>query len=513
MRLPVLPARLETLLVLGVTLVFGMVALSLAPLSEPLGIDVQRYLGNAVAISTEEWTRYHTWRGPLHAWALLGLAPWMGGLVPASQVLALFAVTSLLPLTWWMGRALWGQWPALLGLGVLVSWPDLALFARTSTPYPLVALLVVAGLASGLAALRHHWGWSVVAGSCLGLCVGADVRGGVLAASVLGSLALLAATRTQWRRGGLLLVVAGGLSMGLGSAVLDSIPVKLTPLAEQVQFQRELHGRQGPPNCDETPVALGLGAVWTPCAWETLRANLARAEGATPVPMALLLLLGVLGAFRRPEGDRWAALLLWLPMLPAVPAVILVGVEARYLLPWAALWAPLVGSGLVVLAERVSRPRRALAVAFLAVLGLGIAWWLHPGTRLDHARTPGSPDAGPGAGRLLHRSPLAAVAEAIGDPVGKDRVVDCTRAGLDIWLHPFSVETLRPGRGERWHPRCSRLLEAGPSPQRGTWVLVRIRPGSTASGGWTEVFRDPLAGPGGQLVLLRGARKGQESDL
>ncbi len=491
--------RAFTVAVLLLTAAFALHAWRLVPLSEPLGVDVQRYLGNAVALSTGELEGYHTWRAPLHAWAVLGLAPLAGGLVPASQLLALIAVTALLPLTAWLGRTLLGPWCALLGLGLLVGWADLVLFARASTPYPLNALLLTVGLASGVAAVLRHRGWWVACGLALGLLIGGDVRGGALAAAVLGGAAWLG-TRVAARGLAPGLVLAALLAVGVGAGVRASLPIPLTPLAEQVQFQRELHARGGPPTCREHLPPLGPGALLTPCSRDTLVSNLARGDRASPVPLAGLVLLVGLGAVVRTR--RAAAGPLLLPVATALPTALLVGFEGRYLLPLAPGLSLLGAAGLLALLRPLGR--RAPLAAAVAVLALGAAWQAHDATALAHARTPGGPGSPPGAGRLLQTSPLAEVSARLAEAGPQDRLVDCTRSGLQTWVFPRPVETWRPGRGHRTDPRCTRVLARGPDTQRATWVLLRLRPGATAPEPWEEVLRDPVADAGGQLVLLRG---------
>jgi len=483
----------QRLLVAVVTAGFALWALSLVPLSEPLGTDVQRYLGNAVALGTGELGGYHTWRAPLHAWAILGLAPWVGGLVPASQILALAAITGLLPLTWWLGRRLWGPWTGLLAVGLLAAWPDLGLFARASTPYPLNALLLTAGLAAGVAALERPRVWAPACGLALGLCVGGDVRGGALAVAVLAAVAVLG--QSPLRTAGVVLA-AGLLAAGVGLGVRATLPLPLTPLSEQIQFQRELHAQGGPPTCRGVPAPLGPAAVFTPCARDTLRSNLARGRAASPVPMAVWAGLVAVGVVTRRR--RGAPLLL--PVLGALPTAMLVGFEGRYLLPLATPLALLGAAGLAACTQRPPRWGGAGAVA--VVVGLGLAWHHHPGTALAHASTPGGPGSAPGAGRLLIRSPLALVADRLSAGEPGDRLVDCTRSGLRTWVYPRPVETWRPARGHRLDKRCGQVLAA--TPVRTTWVLLRLRPGSQAPQPWDEVLRDPLADAGGQLVLLHG---------
>jgi hypothetical protein len=332
----------------------------------------------------------------------------------------------------------------------------------------------------------------------LGLCVGGDVRGGALAGAVLAAVGALAALTPALRRRGVLIVgVAGLLCAGIVLGVRSTLPLKLTPLSEQVQFQRELHAKGGPPSCRAAPTPLGPGSLVTVCARDTLRSNLARGSEASPLPVVVWLGLLGLGVWSR----RGVGMALALPLLGALPTALLVGFEGRYLLPLGAPLALLGGAGLAALAGRLPRGGHLGAIA--VILGLAGAWQLHPGTALAHARTPGGPGSAPGAGRLLMTSPLAAVTALLADAGAQDRVIDCSRTGLQTWVYPRPVETWRPARGNRQDRRCAKVLDV--KPVQPTWVLLRLRPGSSAPTAWDEVLRDPLADAGGQLVLLRQA--------
>lgn len=498
------PPRLEGLVVIGLTLAFLARAAALPVRDQPIGTDWLPYLNNAIAIAEGDWPSYHRWRGPLHAWLSLKLIPVGGGLVEASQLLALVAQTACLPLTWCLGRLTLGRWPALFGTILLASWPDPLVFARMSTPYPLLAVLFLLGAtltAASLTAssLKGRLLWAVPAGVALGLAVATDVRGGTLAAGVVAA-AILAAILERTRRGLVVALLVGGLSAGVGEAIVTRLPVQLMSLRDQIALQRDLNAREGRGRCGAQGRLLPTPAdLVGPCGRTTLAGNLHRAQATLPVSVAFLALLVALGLAAAPRGPtyppRWGRALLLLPVLPALPSLALVGVQHRYVLPLMPLATLLAGAALA----RLTRP----AIAGALCVAMLVAWGAWPGTLLARALGRGN-------------APIAPM-EAIEDDRGYamihrilrtrrsdgDRVVDCAHGSLPTRLYPVPVEEWRSGPRAKVAQRCLSLLAEGAS--RPTWLVVPHESTDAVSDSWNLVYSfDRGGGLGAVGVFVSG---------
>lgn len=489
---PLGPAsRLERATVAAVILGWLGGVLTLPAWDQPLGTDWMVYLKNAVAMAAGDWEAWHRWRAPGHAVASLALVPVAGGLVEASQLLAALAGAVILGMGWSLGRQAGGRLGGAGALAVLAAWPDLWVFGRTSTPYPLLAALYAVGL-RGLAGATR--GGALLAGLALAGAALTDLRGGpLLAAAVVGGLLTAALDRDAGR--GL-----RGLAVGLGSAALAGLgwslfPVDLIPLAEQLGLQRDLHAREGLRGlCMPTGGRLpGLAEALDACARATLVGNLARTQAVAPVPVAFAAGLLLLGA-----GARRGAPELVLPLLSVAPAFLWIGMEHRYLLPLAVPAAALCGAAVGWVGRRAGTGV-AVALVGLLVVGLvrdGGSLWarahgLERGRRVATAAILGAETAMVRARRVIR-------AEA--GPA--DRVVDCAQAALSARLYPRPVEDGGGGGGERASPRCRRLLGSAPPPGEVTWVLAPVGPDTPVGPGWEE--RLSVARGPGRLLLVRG---------
>lgn len=478
---PQVSDRVLALLTGAATLAFVVTASALPVQDQPLGQDWYRYLRNALAVATGDWELWHAWRGPAHAWATVALVPLTGNLVDASQLLSLVAVAGCLPLTALLVRRHHGALPALLAVLLLAAWPDLRLFARTSTPYPLLALTSTAGAVllgrSAAAEARRAWAWAGAGALVLGVGVATDLRGTALALAV----ALGAAAAGDVRRW--LPLVGGGAGLALGQALLAAHPVELVSLAEQVGLQRDLNATGQLATCTvaqgafPTPAEL-VGACARATAWDAL----GRAQAAVPVSVYVLFGLVGLGlvAGLRPDRPRWGVTRLAplvLPWLPLLPTVVLVQVVHRYLLPVAPVLAALGALGLA----RAARGRPVVAVAL--VVGLMGAWNLHPGTLL--ARAQGAPRPA-GAATVLQLGQLTGVgrfAQALRrEARAGERIVDCARGGMAMRLYPLPVDEVGAGQVDRLPGPCRALLATPPAAS--TWLVVPYR---EAPSGWTVV--------------------------
>lgn len=504
--------RLDLLLILAVTGAYIATTLALATRDLPLGTDWYSYLKNAVAMADGEWAAWNRWRGPLHAWACLALEPVAGDLVAASQLLALGACASTIPLTWALGRLLLGRWPALWGALLLAAWPDLALFGRTSTPYPLLAALSLAGLTLAVGAVRLGRGWlGAPAGMVLGLAALTDARGTAMAVAVVFAAPLVPSPfrasprppRAPWVTAALV----AGLALGTARAGLAMVPVELTPLAEQVALQRDLNANEGPeasgvcrPSGRKFPTA---DELFGPCARTTLGTNLGRGQEALPVSLAFLAALGALGLYA--AGVRRAAVLA-LPVLPALPSLLLVGFQHRYALPLLPLGALAAGAALDRLSRAGGHTWAARLAATVVGAALMLAWTRSPATLLARARgdLPPRPGAAPAAtlGDVRGFSAFSALIRE--GHAESDHVYDCAMGGMPMRLHPTPVVELPRGRGGTPGTRCLALLAQGPAEPGTTWLVIPVHPDDPIAPAWTVVGSTPRGG--GALSLLRGAR-------
>lgn len=440
----------------------------------PLGDGWNRYLGNAIAVAERDWRGYLPWRGPVHAWLCLLLTPLAGSLVRASQWLSLLTTAALVPLAWALGRSLGGRAGGLLAPGLLLAWPDLRIFAWYSAPYPLQGVLVAGG---ALLAARPGRAAPVLAGLCLGLGAATDARAGLTGGLVL--LGLAAGGRRALARS----LVAGAVAWGAAAVLVRLIPVPLYSLGELALLQS---GHVAPlvPECPQAvqPIdqrALGWREVLGPCGMGMVRLNLAHLAAATPIPAVGVAALGLLGALPgpgRPLAPRLAALL---PVLALVPALALVAIQHRYLVPVAPFAAALIAAGLV----RLTRGTRAgIGVAALVVLAAGAAWHLGGPTLLTRG---GGVRGSNATADLQNPGTVVLAARAVRDGhADGERVVDCANGNLRERLWPVAVETMKP-RGAPLPDRCRAILEAPAVP---AWVFVRggdrLEPGP----GWTPVL-------------------------
>lgn len=485
------PSRLERAAVAAVIVGWLGGVLAIPAWDQPFGTDWMVYLKNAVAMAAGDWEAWHRWRAPGHAVASLALVPLAGGLVEASQLLAALAGATILGMGWSLGRRAGGRLGGAAALALLAAWPDLWVFGRTSTPYPLLAALFAVGL-RGLAGSTP--GGALIAVLALAGASLTDLRGGPLAAAALGGALLGAALDRDAGRG------LRGLAVGLGVLALASLgwalfPVDLTPLGEQVGLQRDLHAREGLRGlCVPTGGRLpGLAEAFDACARATFAGNLARTQAVAPVPVAFAAGLLVFGA-----GARRGAPELVLPLLSAVPAFLWIGVEHRYLLPLAAPAAVLVGAAVGGVG------RRAGTGVAVGLGGLLVMVLLRDGGSLwarAHGRERGRQVATAailGADTAMVQARRVIRAEA--GPA--DRVVDCAQAALAARLYPRPAEDGGGGGGGRASPRCRRLVGGAPPPGEVTWVLTPVGPDTPVAPGWEERLSVPR-GPG-RLVLVRG---------
>ncbi len=479
-----------------VVLITGAFALSAAHLTawdRPVGDGWSRYLGNAIAIRDHAWSGYLRWRGPVHAWLCLMVMPLAGSLVRASQVVSFVAATATLPITWALGRRLGGRATGLLALGVLAAWPDLPLFARFSSPYSLDAFLLVLAtllaLDAGSFVRRNRIGSAIAAGVVLGIGVGTDLRFLPLTAAVATGAAL--APRASSKRAAVLIPL---LALPLGYALVSSVPVSLYSLGEQVALQRDAAAATVSECARRGPQPPLLADAFGACGRALVALNLANATAAVCIPLTLLALLLMVGAWAAGREERWRAALLVLPVLTLVPSLAIIVVQHRYLVPVAPLVAVLVAAGLARGAAALDARMPSIAPGFtlgagLLVAGLGLAWGASPTTLrarfVAHLRS---------GDRVVDAADAITAAWRPGD-----RVVDCANGNLRERLYPIPVEERR-ARDDAARAQCNGVL--GTPPTAPTWVLVRE---SSVPAGWNAV---PLGGPGPDnaagIVLLRG---------
>ncbi len=291
----------------ALVLAFGALASLWGPWDQPAGLDVWPALGNAEALWTGHWESWHDWRWPLHALLVGG-----GPLVPTAHMVSLLSVCGLIVAAFWRARQLAGATAGLWAALLVLASPDLVVFARMTTPYPLLACLVMASLVRGplqpLALLA---------------LAAVDPRGVVLGSAALTGLLV----ERQWRSLGL---GAAGLAMGCLLVVL--LPVDLVPLWEQMDLQRRAQ-----------PDTLwnNLARCQRYLPWLLLPAGLAAVAGLQrrTLDLLALLLVGTSGALAVALSHRYL-----LPMLGPLAVLAAVGLSR---LPRA--WPGWVGIGLVLL--------------------------------------------------------------------------------------------------------------------------------------------------------------------
>ena len=293
--------RLNALL-LASTLLFAVLAGLWGPWDQPAGLDVWPAMGNARALWTGDWEAWHPWRWPLHS-VLVGAGP----LLPTAHAVSIASIAGAGLFAGWRARQLAGPVAGLMATLVVLASPDMTVFARLCTAYPLLALLLTASLVRGRL--------QPVALLLLGLV---DARGAVLGLAALAGLGL----ERQWR--GLAL---GALGLGLGSALPWLMPVDLVPLWTQADLQHHSHPetlwdnlRRGLPYVPLACIPLGVA----------LLAGLRRSSLAALGTM----LLGGVGLFSVAQGHRYL-----LPLLPGAAVLIAVGLS-RLPRPWMG-WTPL----------------------------------------------------------------------------------------------------------------------------------------------------------------------------
>ena len=526
-------SRFDLLELIGVFAAFFWVmgcAWQLPVRDVPLGIDWQRYLGNALAIAQDDWAAYQLWRGPLHPFVCLLLTPLAGHLLEASQLASALGVGALVLASAALGRRMLGPmggfWTALL----LAGWPDLALLGRMSTPYPMLAGLVAAGIyALDLAFLARvrpptrvgarlspRWMAAGAAGVLFGLAGATDARGLVLAAGASVGVMLVGAS-PPWGAGGdagptgvaraaakHVLALLGVLALAwlTRELIVGRLPVQLLTLGEQVALQRDLHAREaGIRACvDKRAAAVVVSDLWSACGRETAWRNLGRLAGAMPFPWWVGAALGALGLRRR----LLPAFCLCLTLLPAA---FVVGMEHRYILPLSGALSILLVSGAFRLADGAFRladgvvplagGRARLCAAGVLTLALALGWRMRAATLLDRATGVRRQPSGHAQAVRIDALPPIAMARrvlrerAVPGPSGALRVVDCAGLSLDERLYPQPVE--EAAFNGRSSARCKRLLSGPASPN--VWVLAR----GEADASWVVE-----AVAGADLRVLRG---------
>jgi hypothetical protein len=458
---------------------------------EPLGQDANRYLKNAWAIGIHAWPLYHPWRGPLHA--LLTLAIPLP-LIPASKALSIGATVLTIPATWWLGRAVLGPRAALIATFLLAFWPDLWWTARFSTPYPLLALLVVVGLGCAARGL-HHPAWAVGAALLFTLAIATDLRAQGFAI-VVAIVAIAASSGPLGRRSGLALVGAMLAATLASRGLLGMFPVPLEPVSQQVQEHSRLLADI--PACRLVAGSAIPTDLLGPCGRHLLVDNLARTQTMAPVSAMLLVGLAGLGVWRCYQKATLPISLLVLPILTLIPAYLMTLVEHRYLMPVLPLAFLLVGSGIAYLGDLTPRPY-GLALAPI----LAAAWVAWPGTIWARANdpVPGKHTFVVPRGTAL---PITLAARVLAGAPSTDHIVDCATADLQIRLYPRPVQLI--GNPKRLSAHCAKLVTDGPDKDERTWILVRA-PAERWAGWETLWAADSDASEAARgLVLLRGQR-------
>ena len=504
------PVWAEVAIVAGVTLAFAVAAARLTTWDRPFGDGWNRYLGNAIAIREQEWSGYLRWRGPLHAWLCLGLMPITGTLVMASQLISFLSATAALPLTWLLGRRLFGRWAGLLALLLLAGWPDLRVFARLSSPYAFdaalltsAAYLAVAGSTPGGPA-----GLTTLAGVLLGLGIATDLRFLPLTAMMtLGTAAAAIGANGQSRsskpegsggrtRAMMVWLALPAAALGVGYGLIATLPFELYSLGEQVALQRDLAAsfvrecaRRGP----QPPLMSdALGS----CGRALLDVNLTRASVAFGLPSngvglatlcglgALVGLGSVVGLVGRGRAELWRHAFVALLLLPLAPSLLVIVMQHRYIMPVAPFFA-------LALAAAMARAKGNLPrVATLGLVGLAaVGWGRAPTTLL--ARFEANTSAVDSA---------ADAAEAVRAAYQPgDRVLDCANGNLRARLYPIPVEQRAPVKRRIPDVCVAMLASVAAAP---TWMLVRD---GDDHPGWSEVGSAVQTPPGVGIRLRYGA--------
>ena len=478
-------SRTATGIVVLLTGQFVVRVLLLPTADQPLGTDWFAYLRNAVALADGDWDAWHRWRGPLHAALCVVLTPIAGGLVEASQLLSLVCLTATIPMTAALVGRLTSRSVGFTAAALLALWPDLTLFARYSTPYALLTAVLLAS-AWCAARAREDGRWAAGTGVFLAATVLTDARGPVLAATVVAGMFLL---RLPLRR----VALATGVAVGVAGTVYTVFPVDLVPLAEQVGLQRDLNASTQLEVC-----AVERGAFPTPaelvgpCARATLSDNLARAQRVIPVSLAFVAGLALLGIGR----PTW---FLVVPILPALPSLLLVRVMHRYGVPLAPFGVGLAAVALDRVVAPVPRGRRLLLGGL--VVAAMLPWTEFPGTL--SARAWGErPPGGSAFGVVLNEDRgLVHVRRLLREADDEAIVVDCARAGMRLRLYPRAVEERGTGRADRQPRRCRTLLANGsPTPM---WLLMVVGADAPIAPSWTVAYRWTRGD--GDVVLLQGS--------
>lgn len=498
------------------TAAFLLASWALPVRDQPLGTDWFVYLKNAVALAHGPLSDYDRWRPPMHAWACLAASRPLGGLLEGSQAVSALSLAALLPLTWWLGRAVVGGVPAVLAVLLLAGSPDLLLFTRSSTPYPLFTFLLALGFAALLAAWeREAVRWGGAAGVLLGLALATDVRGSAYVLTVIGAVACAGVNRLGWRDRRTRVIVTAALATAATHILVGLLtPVSILPLSEQVILQRNLHHAAFPGLCGDPISTVPTPAEWvSACGRATLRMNWERVAAAVPISLSVIVALGVVGwgtAGRRGERRSWV---LALPILALLPSVPLVGLQHRHVLalaPFAALslaagaWSVVRWTGIHVFRQRMSA-HATVAVAIVLALAFAALWHRLPGTPLHRART-GIMTAGhASSANLADSTGMIDVRRLLRtDGRAADRVVDCARGGLRMRLYPSIVEEGGVGPGGRASLACRRMLAIHSlldHPNSHTWLLTEVRPGDVVAGDWSVISTMPRGT--GTLTLFR----------
>lgn len=507
-------SRLEFAGITLATLGFLVASTSLPARDQPLGTDWYAYAQNALALSEGPLSAYDHWRGPVHAWACLALARPFGSLVAASQAVSAVSLTAALPLTWWLGRAVVGRTSAALATLLLACNADFLLFSRTSTPYPLFTMLLLASFAaSWLAWEKQSARWAALAGGLIGVAAGTDARCFAYALPVLAISGVVTSPNSESRAQRLTRLSILGIAIALTWAMVRTIcPVELVSLPDQFILQRNLNHAGFPGICGgPEPDFPGLDEWFSRCGRDTFRLNLARADAAVPIPWAYMFALSVVGLFTRADDQRARAWLLAIPLLPLFFSLPIVGVEHRHVLPVAPYGALLLAAGGTGVVDRLARrakrgdSRVTFVLCTVLVGWFARAWYRHPGSPSFRARSGLATQGHAPAQRLGDTGGIIGITRMLRDDADpQDRIVDCARAGLNLRLYPTRVEENGVGPGGRASSACRRML-AAPSvlthTTKHTWLLTEVRADDAVATDWM-----PLTSYGageGRVTLYR----------
>ena len=482
------PAWLEGLLVIGAAALFLWLVLRVPVGDEPMGDGWMRYLRNAHVFDTGQWQQWQRWRAPGHAWLMRLLTPLAGSLTGAARWVGVGSTAALLPLTWWLTRGTLGRWPALLGLGVLLSWADLRALALQTTPYAVLAACIVGGAAFVAVALRGRAAWAIGAGLLMGLGWGSDLRGAALTACLV-VLALVAGLHPSvQRRGPLVGLIVAVIAVPLAWGILHSIPVDLYPLSRQIVLQRDFNAASAGGDCLDTVGRLpAISDLWGACAQKTLSTNLGHLQAWFPISPFALGALGLVGLVSRGGAPWWGRLLIVGMVLPGLPTPVLVPFFHRYGLAVAPFAAALAGGGLWALAGRAGpRLGPVLGLGVVAVLGAG--WQAMDSTLIARVEGRGGEGLGP-TGVAVNSEMNRLVGWLRAEAAPEDQIVDCVQAGLSLRLAPREVtEPPKPVM-----VRVCQPIFATPPTER-TWLLApAMALPILEEAGWRRVERFDVA--------------------